>query len=262
MMEQARPSWAERCPGGARRTVAERPHGVEEVGDAGHAVCRRRLHRLGVGLAVAGGDDDAAGRERGDVRGRHALRRERHQGAAGPKRGQQVEIARARRPQGPAVMGAAPRRVEVRPLEVDAEHPRLVRLQRRAHRRDRPHHVRTHTGDEGREKTRGPARPVGAADRRDGRRRRRVVEHHAAAAIDLEVDEAGGERAAREPHDAGRGGDRVVGHDVADRAALVQQGTAGRESVGRVQPGAGERVHRRASGPAAGRRVRRPTLRC
>ena len=145
-------------------------------------------------------------------------------------------------------MRTAARGVDVRPLEVDAEHSRLARVHRLAHGRNRPRHVGARARDEGREEARGAEGAMGATDRRDRCRRRCVVEHHAPAAVDLEVDEPGGERAAREPRDAGGDGDRVVGHDVADCAIRQQQGATGGEPLGRVQPGAHQGLRHRSSG--------------
>ena len=238
----------ERRAGRARLPVAERAHGIEQVGDAGEPVRHRRVHRVGVGLAVTGGDDDAARGERGDIRRCHALRCQCHQGATGGERGEQVDVALGWRPDRPRVMRPAARGVDVRPFEVDAEDSRLARVHRLAHRRDRPRHVGARAGDEGREEARGAEGAMGATDRRDRCRRRRVVEHHAAAAVDLEVDEPGGERAAREPRGAGGGGDRVLRHDVADCAVRQQQGATGGEPLRRVQPGAHQGLHHRSSG--------------
>ena len=63
-----------RRAGGAQFTVTERAHGIEQVGDAGQPR-GRSAEGIGVGLAVAGGDDDAASDERRDTVLLHALRR-------------------------------------------------------------------------------------------------------------------------------------------------------------------------------------------
>ena len=239
----------ERRAGRARLPVAERAHGVEQVGDAGEPLPHRRVNRVGIGLAVAGGDDDAARGEGGDIGRRHTLRRQRHQDPARAERGEQVDVARGEWPDRPRIVRPAARGVDVGPFEVDAEHARLAQVHRLAHRGDGPRHVGACAGDEGRKKSRCAEGTMGPADRCDRCCRRRLVEHRAAAAIDLQVDEPGGERAAREPRDAGGGRDRVLRHDVADCAIRQQRHAAGNNPLRRVQPGAHQGFHHRPSGP-------------
>ena len=143
----------------------------------------------------------------------------------------------------------APRRarLHVGTFEVNAENPRHGLIERPPHRFNRPDHVVAWAGNEGRQESGSAEGAMGPADCGNGRRCRRVVEHHAAAAVDLEVDEPGRQCASREPRDARSSGDRVLRHDVADGAALQQQGTAGDETFRRVQPGAGQGFHRLSS---------------
>ena len=193
--------------------VAERPHRVEEVGDAVHAAVERRIRLLGGRVAVAERDGDPAREQAVDhLAGAGKLGGKRHQPHR-PRVEQAVEQRHVGVTAGFRNMRAEAARREKRPFEVHAEDARPLALARNfAHRCD---HLLLGTRDQGRQ-IRGDAgleqchagAPVSLGVG--------VEEVDAPEPVHLQIDEARhGDSAAVRRRQAGRGQASVVDLDVA-----------------------------------------------
>ncbi len=161
----------------------------------------KRRADIGVGgVGVAGRDDNAGVDQPLDHLRAGGFGRQGHQGPARPRaRSAARTLSRQVRRSLLGVVDAAAGRVQEGSLDVDAEHPRHAALdglprQRRWPRRPWPRSSLIRVG----RKPVVPNRRCAAPIARDGRGRRRIVEQHPAAAVDLGVDEAGQQEAARE----------------------------------------------------------------
>ena len=134
---------------GAGLACAQLRHGVEQVGEAadpgGEPGADFRTAAIGMAR-----EHDGLARQGFDRRGGHAFRRQGEQRPAAPQRGQERDIVRAERADLRRVVHALPGRIDVRPLEMDAEHARHPAVDRAAHRADRARHGRTVGGDQSR----------------------------------------------------------------------------------------------------------------
>ena len=207
----------------ARLARAERRHGIEQMGDAAHARGHRRLGLVVARIGMPRCDHHAGGDELLDVRSRHAFGRERHQRAAARQAGQRCDPLRVERADLLGRMDALAIDVEERALDMDAEHARYARRDRRVHGRHRAADDVEIVADQRGEEAGGAEAAMRGADRGDALHGRRVVEQHAAAAIDLGIDESGDERAVQPPR-LGAGGNRAGRHHAGDARAVDQDG--------------------------------------
>ncbi len=177
------------------------------------------------GVAVAEGDDHAGIGETADQPGRRLLGGDGHQQRADARarRDQPLGIGLVERAHELGAMRALARGREMRAFEMQADDAGDGR-DRRRRGVDRADGVGIGRGDQRRQQRGGAEAAMRVGDAGDPPGIERVVEHHAAAAIHLQVDEARREDAAVQRLDAGVGGNRVVGNQVAHRRAVGQHG--------------------------------------
>jgi hypothetical protein len=181
-------------------------------------------------------DHDAGAGECRDLGGRDGLRREgHHQRQAGGRGAEEREVLRAHRPDQRGIVGALAGQGEVGAFEMEARDPRYA-FGAGLHRGlDRGAVAAGRVGDERGQERERPEPRMGLGDARERGGGGVVVQHHAAAAVDLEIDEAGRERAGAEVDRLGAvrrradGGDPAAGdgeHARPHRGAVEDAGGA------------------------------------
>ena len=169
-------------------------------------------------------DDAGRGQLRDDV-GRRHLGRQRHQGPAAAKGGQQPDRAFVETAQFRGIMHALACDVQVRAFDVDAEHAGHLGVDRGAHGLECARDDMQVVADERRQKPGGAEAAMGAADLADGVDGRLGVEEHAAAAVYLRVEKARQQQMAAEIVAGCAAAARVVaGDDVDDPSSVEQHG--------------------------------------
>ena len=167
-------------------------------------------------------DDPRRGQLRDDV-GRRHLGRQRHQGPAAAKGGQEPDRAFVETAQFRGIVHALACHVQVRAFDVNAEHAGHLGVDRGAHGLECACDDMQVIADERRQKPRGAEASMGAADLADGVDGRLGVEEHAAAAVYLGVQKARQQQMTTEIVAGCAAAARVVAGDDVDYPFSVEQ---------------------------------------
>ncbi len=235
--EMARPI-LQRGADHAGLAAAELGHRVEQVGEARQPLGQRGAGLVVIGHAVAARDEDALRAKLPDRAGRRQFGRERNEPRPParlrqPRQHRLVDPREAR-----IVMDALLGGIEMRPLDMQAEHARHAFGQRGLGRRDRGVDDGRMIADQGRQHAGRAEAPVRLRDGAEAVDRRAVVEQDVAAAIDLRVDEARHEPAATEIDPGPIARKLGQGHPAGDPPGFDQERAAVQFPIGEDQPGA------------------------
>ena len=214
--------------------MAKPAHRIEEMGHAAGAGVEERVRLVGGAVGVTQRDDDAGGNQPA-----HRLRRclawrkrDHQQTEPSPRLCIERDIVVAERAHQAGRMRALAPRVEMRSLQMQADHAGNGAGRHRVDRRD---DALAGVGDQCRQQSGGTGPPVSRRDAAEPVRGGVVVQQYAAAAIDLNVDEAGCEDAAVQTHDV-YSRCRCAGFDRDDVLALDEKMVAVAKSSAVEQP--------------------------